>query len=101
MVTGAVLGTVAGLLVSPRGGRENRQFVRKSVEALPDLAEDLSTTVQVQADRLSESAMRNWDDTLNRLQVAIAAGVRASQQERQSLKNRDASSPESSFKASD
>ncbi|PSB03500.1 YtxH domain-containing protein [Merismopedia glauca] len=101
MVTGTVLGTMAGLLVSPRSSRQTKQFVKKSVEALPDLAEDLSTTMQIQADRISESALRNWDETLNRLQVAIAAGIRASQQERQSLKNPDISPQDSSLRASE
>jgi gas vesicle protein len=101
MVTGTVLGTMAGLLVSPRSGRETRQFVKKSVEALPDIAEDLSTTMQIQADRLSESAMRNWEETLNRLQVAIAVGIKASQQERQNLKNPDLSPQDPSLRASE
>jgi gas vesicle protein len=101
MVAGTVLGTVTGLLVSPRSGRQARQFVQKSVDALPDLAEDLSTTMQIQADRLSESAMRNWDETLNRFQVAISAGIKASQQERQTLKNSDLPPQDVSLKASD
>lgn len=72
-----------GLLLAPRSGRETRQFLKKSADALPELAEDLSTTVQLQADRLSETALRNWDGTLVRLKQAIAAGVEASQRDRQ------------------
>jgi gas vesicle protein len=100
IVTGTVLGTVTGLLASPRSGRETRQFVKKSVEALPDLAEDLSTTMQIQANRLSESAVRNWEGTLNRLQVAIAAGIGASRQERQNFTNGNTSPQDTSLKAS-
>lgn len=81
---GAAIGTLTGLLVAPRAGRETRQLLKKSADALPELAEDLSTSVQMQADRLSESALRNWDETLERLREAIAAGIEASQQERQS-----------------
>jgi gas vesicle protein len=83
LIVGAVAGTVAGLLMAPRSGRETRQILRKSADALPELAEDLSSSVQLQADRLSESALRNWDSTLGRLREAIAVGVEASQRDRQ------------------
>lgn len=85
MILGAALGTVTGLLMAPRPGRETRQLIRKSADALPELAEDLSTTVQLQADRLSETALRNWDGTLGRLREAISAGVEATQREHQIL----------------
>ncbi len=74
---GAAAGAVAGLLAAPRTGEETRHILKKTADALPDLAEDLSSTVQLQADRLSEKALRNWDGTLERLKVAIAAGVEA------------------------
>ncbi len=85
MLIGTAVGTVVGLLVAPRSGRETRQIVKKSAAALPELAEDLSTSLQLQADRLSESALHNWDDTLDRLQDAIAAGIDASQMKAQEL----------------
>ncbi len=65
--------------------KETRQILKKSADALPELAEDLSTSVQLQADRLSETAIRNWDETLIRLKEAIAAGLEATQRERQTL----------------
>jgi gas vesicle protein len=82
---GAALGTIAGLIVAPRSGKETRKILKKSALALPELAEDLSTTIQLHADRLSETALRNWDDTLVRLQDAIVAGLEASQREHQKL----------------
>lgn len=86
-----------GLLVAPRSGKETRQVLKKSAQALPELVDDLSTSVQLQADRLSESALRNWEDTLLRLKEAVAAGMEASQQERQVLsdqvQNTDSSYP--------
>ncbi len=81
MLIGGFLGTVAGILIAPRSGKETRRIVKKSADALPEMAEDLSATVQLQADRLSESALENWNDTLNRLKEAIAAGIEASQSE--------------------
>jgi gas vesicle protein len=75
------MGTATSLLFAPRSGRETRQLLKKSATALPELAEDLSTSVQLQAGRLSESALRRWDETLVRLREAIAAGIEASQQE--------------------
>lgn len=79
MVIGGMLGTVTGILMAPRSGKETRRILKKSADALPEMAEDLSTTVQLQADRLSESALQNWNDTLVRLKDAIAAGLEASQ----------------------
>ncbi|HEY9795210.1 MAG TPA: YtxH domain-containing protein, partial [Leptolyngbyaceae cyanobacterium] len=64
LLLGSAIGTVTGLLIAPRTGRDTRQLLKKSADALPELAEDLSTSMQLQADRLSESALRNWDGTL-------------------------------------
>lgn len=86
LLLGGAVGTVVGLLIAPRTGRDTRQLLKKSADALPELAEDLSTSVQLQADRLSESALRNWDSTLTRLREAIAAGLEASQREKLELK---------------
>ncbi|MBD2523340.1 MULTISPECIES: YtxH domain-containing protein [Nostoc] len=85
LMLGATIGALTGLLVAPRTGRETRKILKKSANAIPELAEDLSTSVQIQADRLSASALRNWDETLDRLREAIAAGVDASQKESQIL----------------
>lgn len=77
IIVGAAAGAIATLLAAPRTGQETRRILKKSAEALPDLAEDLSTSVQIQADRLSEGALKRWDGTLLRLKDAIAAGVEA------------------------
>lgn len=81
LLVGGAVGTVVGLLMAPRSGRETRRILQKSAEALPELAEDLSTTVQLQADRLSGEALHRWEGTLLRLREAIAAGLEASQVE--------------------
>lgn len=96
LLVGAVIGAVTGLLIAPRAGRETRQLLKKSADALPELAEDLSTSVQLQADRLSETALRNWDGTLTRLREAIAAGVEATQRERQAAQTEVNPEPHSS-----
>lgn len=86
LMLGATIGTLTGLLIAPRTGRETRKLLKKSAEAIPELAEDLSTSVQIQADRLSNNALKNWDETLDRLKEAIAAGIDATQRESQILK---------------
>ncbi|PZO39308.1 MAG: gas vesicle protein [Shackletoniella antarctica] len=85
LVLGAAMGAVAGLLVAPRTSLPPRRILRKSADALPELVEDLSTSVYLQADRLSESALVNWEHTLGRLREAIAAGQVASRQEYEHL----------------
>ena len=82
---GTAVGAVAGLLLAPKSGKETRRILKKSADALPEIAEDLSTNVQVQANRLSSSAIKNWDGTLIRLRDAIATGIEASQQENRRL----------------
>jgi gas vesicle protein len=86
LMLGATIGALTGLLIAPRTGRETRQILKKSANALPELAEDLSTSVQLQADRFSANARSNWDETLERLREAIAAGIEATQRESQALK---------------
>ncbi|MEM6715698.1 MAG: YtxH domain-containing protein [Cyanobacteria bacterium P01_D01_bin.6] len=81
VVIGTAIGAVTGLLVAPRPGRETRQFLRKSADALPELVEDLTTSLQLQTGRLSASSLRRWEDTLVRLREAIAAGQEASKRE--------------------
>jgi gas vesicle protein len=93
VILGAAFGAIAGVLVAPRAGRETRQILKKSADALPELAEDLSTSVQIQADRLSETALRNWDSTLTRLKDAIAAGLEATQYEHQVLESPEKNLP--------
>jgi gas vesicle protein len=83
LLVGAAVGTLAGWLSAPRSGRETRKLLKKSADALPELAEDLSTSLQFQADRLSVSAVRQWDDTLDRLKDALNAGVEAAAVQRQ------------------
>lgn len=89
MLVGSAIGTIAGILAAPRSGQKTRQLLKKSAEALPELAEDLSSNVRVQADRLSGSARDNWDRTLDRLREAIAAGLEASQQQEAILKEKE------------
>ncbi|MBO3464531.1 YtxH domain-containing protein [Aetokthonos hydrillicola Thurmond2011] len=89
MMLGATIGALTGLLVAPRSGRQTRQLLKKSADALPELAEDLSTSFQIQADRLSVSAIKSWDETLERLRDAIAAGVDATSRESQTLRRQN------------
>ncbi len=81
VMLGSSIGTLLGLLIAPRTGKETRKVLQKSADALPQLAEDLATSIQLQADRLSDNTLQNWEGTLTRLREAIAAGVEASQLE--------------------
>ncbi|MGI2901980.1 YtxH domain-containing protein [Tolypothrix sp. VBCCA 56010] len=98
LMLGATIGALTGLLAAPRTGRETRKILKKSADALPELAEDLSTSVQIQADRLSTSAMKNWDETLDRLRDAIASGIDATARESQVLKQKSAQENRSAAK---
>lgn len=91
MIVGAAAGAIAGLVSAPRTGQETRRILKKTADALPDIAEDLSTSVQIQADRLSETALEKWDGTLLKLKDAVAAGIDATRQA-QATANRQAPS---------
>jgi gas vesicle protein len=81
MIIGAAIGAIAGVLAAPRTGRDTRRILKKSADALPELAEDLATSLQFQADRLSERSLSNWEQTLSRLREAVIAGRAAGRQE--------------------
>jgi len=78
LLLGSSIATVATFLFTPRTGKENRQILRKTAQALPEMAEDISATMQTNTIRLSASALEKWHNTLTRLQSAIASGIEAS-----------------------
>jgi gas vesicle protein len=47
------------------------------------MAEDISSSLQLQADRLSTATGDRWHDTLDRLATSISAGIAASQSMRE------------------
>lgn len=85
LVVGTAIGTAVGLLLAPRSGRETRKFLRKSAEALPEVAEDVTNNMQYQTEKLLDSAQKSLDETLVRLQEAISTGKQAMVQKRNEL----------------
>ena len=83
MIVGAAIGAVAGILAAPRKGRDTRKILNKTVSAVPQIAEDIASSVQFQADKLSAATGDRWHDTLDRLSTAISAGIIASQSVRE------------------
>ncbi|MBX2863175.1 MAG: YtxH domain-containing protein [Leptolyngbyaceae cyanobacterium MAG.088] len=81
LLAGTAIGTAIGLLIAPRSGQHTRKVLKKSAEAVPDIIEDLSTSLQFHADRLSQTTLQNWDGTLERLKDALIAGQAATQKE--------------------
>jgi gas vesicle protein len=79
VIIGAAIGGIAGLLLAPRKGEDTRKIVNKTVTAIPQMAEDISSSLQLQADRLSTATGDRWHDTLDRLATSISAGIAASQ----------------------
>jgi gas vesicle protein len=79
IIIGAAIGTVTGLLIAPRTGRDTRKILNKTVSAVPQMAEDIASSVQFQADRIADTASDRWHGTLDRLATAISAGIVASQ----------------------
>lgn len=90
---GAAAGAIASLLVAPQDGQETRKLLKKSVDALPEVTNDVTISVQFQTKRLVKSSLSQWEQTLLRLRTAITTGIAVSQQERQRLTQSTKSSP--------
>ena len=97
LMLGTAVGTAIGLLIAPRSGRETRKFLRKSAEALPDVAEDLKTSVQYQSEKLLDSAKTSLDDTFDRLQEAIEVGKETMSQTQKELSKQKLPLPREGF----
>lgn len=78
---GSSISAIATLIFHPRSGKENRQILRKTSQALPQIAEDFSSTLQIHTNNLFFFTNKKWQHTLHRFQVAIKAGVEASRNE--------------------
>lgn len=81
LAVGAIAGLAVGLLLTPRTGRENRQTLRKSARALPEIAEDLTSSVRLQTDRVSGRAQQSCATAIERLRHAMVVGLATAQQE--------------------
>ncbi|OIP77023.1 MAG: gas vesicle protein [Oscillatoriales cyanobacterium CG2_30_44_21] len=85
LLIGTAIGAVAGILFAPKSGKETRRALRSSAQDLPRLAEELGSNVQYQADRFTEQAQRTIDETVIRLQEALATGQEASRKLQEEL----------------
>ena len=100
LLLGSVIGTATGLLIAPRTGKKTRQLVKKSASAIPQLTTDLSTSLKFQTDRFSDSATNSWEEILERVKQAIAAGLEASQKQRKILSQIETKNSEASVNSS-
>ncbi|MCL2938414.1 MAG: YtxH domain-containing protein [Trichodesmium sp. St15_bin1_1] len=100
LLLGSVIGTATGLLIAPRTGKKTRQLVKKSASAIPQLTTDLSTSLKFQTDRFSDSTTNSWEEILERVKQAIAAGLEASQKERKILSQIETKNSEASVNSS-
>jgi gas vesicle protein len=89
MLVGTVAGAAAGIWLSSRRHQRIRYLTRKSTAALPEIAEDVSTSMQLRANRLSHVVHRRWDSFLGRLQEAVAVGVEVAREEFQTNEQLD------------
>lgn len=74
VLLGTAIGSIVGLLLAPRSGRETRVLLKQSVESIPEVAEDAADSAHEQIDRLVQSARRSLDETIGKLNETIEAG---------------------------
>ena len=70
--------TVATIIFHPRNAVKTRKILRKTSQALPQIANDFFSTLQTHSQNISSSAAGKWQRNLHRLQVAVKAGIEAS-----------------------
>ncbi len=75
------LTTIVTLIFHPRSAAATRKILCKTSQALPDMMKDLSSTLQIHTRNLSFSTAKKYQQTLQRLQVAIKAGIEASKKQ--------------------
>ncbi|AGY58537.1 YtxH domain-containing protein [Gloeobacter kilaueensis] len=71
LLLGTAVGSVLGLLLAPRSGEQTRQLLKRSLDALPGTAGEVSENAQERIDKLVESARQSLDETIARLNEAI------------------------------
>lgn len=78
ILIGSAIGTIVGLLSAPRKGKETREIIKKTASAFPEMAEDISSTVQLNSQRITTITQQNWQNTVKKVKKAIAVGIEAS-----------------------
>ena len=71
---GTAIGSLTGLF-APRKSSINGALLQKTVCSIPNVAEDLSTSMYLKAHKISHLLLLSWDNTLERVQEAIASGI--------------------------
>lgn len=80
ILIGSAMGSIIGLLLAPRKGQETREIIKKTANALPEMAEDVSTTVKFNSQRLTALTKKNWHQNMQKVKKAIAVGIEASRE---------------------
>ncbi len=79
LVIGSSISTIATLVFHPRSGEQTRKILTKTAQALPSMAEDISSSLNTHTNKLSFLSGQKWQRTLHRFQVAVEAGKQATQ----------------------
>ena len=75
--------SLATIIFHPRNAVETKKILHKTSQALPQIAKDFVSTLQIHSQNISASATGKWQRNLHRLQVAVKAGVEESRANRQ------------------
>lgn len=91
VLIGSAIGTLTGLLIAPRSGKDSLKIIQKTADALPEIRDkaclvstDLSNNAIFHSQRLVNLTQNNFNYNIKRLKVAIATGIKAS---KESMKN--------------
>ncbi len=77
VVIGSVMGVLGGLLWAPHQGKDTRKIIKKTMASIPDMAKVQTTQISA---KLANDLTGKLQGAIDRLQVAIAAGIIASQE---------------------
>ncbi len=86
LLFGAAVGLLCGLAFAPRSGKESRRMIKNTLDGLPNTARDTVDSVQFGTNRMTntliDDSRKRIDETIQRLQEALDAGKRATQEYR-------------------
>ncbi len=80
VLVGSLVGFVTTLILSSGKGKETKEILAKTADALPQMAEDITTTFQLNSEHVATIAKSQWHQNLSKVKKAIAIGIKASKE---------------------
>ena len=86
LVLGTTIGTITSIFITKNRGKDPGQVLSKTITALqrsseqliPEILEFIPFQIKTQSANISKTTSKNWQNTIERVQISILAGIEAS-----------------------